>query len=136
MAAYATQIQRDYLVFIHNCIVTDHRAPCLREIAERFNVSFGTVQTHLGMLQKKGFLNWEHGRPRTFVVMLTFAELSGMQIESSTQGTSRVPYTPMDDPIAESPQDIRVELDVWKDRALKAEGIVKVLELRLQKETL
>lgn len=59
-----TDRQREILDFIRAYHSENEYFPSLREIAGHFEVSIGTVQTHLDYLKRKGALNWDKGKPR------------------------------------------------------------------------
>jgi len=59
-----TERQREILGFIVNFHQENGYFPSLREIGAHFNVTLGTVQTHLEYLKRKGALDWEKGKTR------------------------------------------------------------------------
>jgi repressor LexA len=59
-----TERQREILDFIRAYHGENEYFPSLREIAGHFQVSIGTVQTHLDYLKRKGALDWDKGKPR------------------------------------------------------------------------
>jgi repressor LexA len=59
-----TERQREILDFIRAYHGENEYFPSLREIAAHFEVSIGTVQTHLDYLKRKGALDWDKGKPR------------------------------------------------------------------------
>ena len=59
-----TDRQREILDFICSYHGENEYFPSLREIAGNFQVSIGTVQTHLDYLKRKGALDWDKGKPR------------------------------------------------------------------------
>jgi repressor LexA len=59
-----TDRQREILDFIRGYHAEHEYFPSLREIAGNFEVSIGTVQTHLDYLKRKGALDWDKGKPR------------------------------------------------------------------------
>jgi repressor LexA len=59
-----TDRQREILDFIRAYHGENEYFPSLREIAGHFEVSIGTVQTHLDYLKRKGALDWDKGKPR------------------------------------------------------------------------
>jgi repressor LexA len=59
-----TDRQREILDFIRAYHGENDYFPSLREIAGHFQVSIGTVQTHLDYLKRKGALDWDKGKPR------------------------------------------------------------------------
>lgn len=59
-----TERQREILDFISAYHGENEYFPSLREIAGHFQVSIGTVQTHLDYLKRKGALDWDKGKPR------------------------------------------------------------------------
>lgn len=61
-----TDRQQEILNFILAYHGENEYFPSLREIAANFQVSIGTVQTHLDYLKRKGALSWDKGKPRAF----------------------------------------------------------------------
>jgi len=61
-----TERQREFLDFILAYHAKNEYFPSLREIASHFEVSIGTVQTHMDYLKRKGALSWDKGKPRAF----------------------------------------------------------------------
>lgn len=59
-----TDRQREILDFIRAYHGENEYFPSLREIAANFQLSIGTVQTHLDYLKRKGALDWDKGKPR------------------------------------------------------------------------
>lgn len=63
-----TERQREILDYIQAYQSDAGFFPTLREMAAHFQVSIGTVQTHLDYLKRKGALDWEKGRPRALKI--------------------------------------------------------------------
>jgi repressor LexA len=61
-----TERQQEILSYILSYHGKNEYFPSLREIAANFQVSIGTVQTHLDYLKRKGALSWDKGKPRAF----------------------------------------------------------------------
>jgi repressor LexA len=61
-----TERQQEILSYILAYHGKNEYFPSLREIAANFQVSIGTVQTHLDYLKRKGALSWDKGKPRAF----------------------------------------------------------------------
>ena len=67
-----TDRQREILDFIRAYHGENEYFPSLREIAGHFQVSIGTVQTHLDYLKRKGALDWDKGKPRALRIGESF----------------------------------------------------------------
>ena len=118
-----TTIQRDYLIFIHNTLIENSRSPTLRDLAARFNVSIGTVQTHLDFMKTKGLLDWEKGRPATLRVLMTGKELKSLIPEDYHGGSSRVPYESVGEPLLNTPNTLLKDMD-----AILRSAVTEIIE--------
>jgi repressor LexA len=67
-----TERQREILDFIRAYHAEHEYFPSLRETAGHFQVSIGTVQTHLDYLKRKGALDWDKGKPRALRIGMSF----------------------------------------------------------------
>jgi repressor LexA len=63
-----TDRQKQFLTYIVDFHGENDYFPSLREIAAHFEVSIGTVQTHLDSLKRKGALSWDKGKPRALTI--------------------------------------------------------------------
>lgn len=63
-----TEKQQEILNFIRAYHGEHDYFPSLREIGAHFQVSIGTVQTHLDYLKRKGALSWDKGKPRAMTL--------------------------------------------------------------------
>ncbi len=59
-----TEKQSEVLEFIRNFERTHGISPTFREISKGLGLSLGTIQDHLRLLQRKGFITWIPGRKR------------------------------------------------------------------------
>jgi repressor LexA len=63
-----TDRQKEILTFILSSHEEQGYFPSLREIAAHFQLSLGTVQSHLDTLKRKGALDWDKGKSRALKV--------------------------------------------------------------------
>ena len=63
-----TDRQREVFDFIREHIHERRLAPTFQEIADHFGFTLRTAMQYLDVLQKKGFLSRETGKPRTIVL--------------------------------------------------------------------
>jgi len=63
-----TERQQEILNFIRTFHAENDYFPSLREIAANFDISLGTVQTHMDYLKRKGALSWDKGKPRALTI--------------------------------------------------------------------
>ncbi|MES2202642.1 MAG: transcriptional repressor LexA [candidate division FCPU426 bacterium] len=80
-----TERQQEFLDFILSSQADKGYFPSLREIAAHFNVSIGTVQTHLDYLKRKGALSWDKGKPRAFSIAKRAIKAVGTALENMVQ---------------------------------------------------
>jgi repressor LexA len=59
-----TERQREVLGYIIHFNEENGYFPSLREVGSHFELSLGTVQSHLDMLKRKGALDWDKGKTR------------------------------------------------------------------------
>ena len=63
-----TDRQREVFDFVRAYIHARRLAPTFQEIADHFGFTLRTAMQYLDVLQKKGFLSREAGKPRTIVL--------------------------------------------------------------------
>lgn len=68
--------QQKILDFIEKHRIEQNYPPTLKEIAEKFNVTIGTVQDHISALQRKGYLERRKDIARGFRVIKTDSRIS------------------------------------------------------------
>lgn len=78
-----TKMQISLLIYIHDYIKTEYRAPTIREVMEHFDFkSMYTVQTKLAALEKKGYIERRSGA-RGIKLVISEKELAELAIEYS-----------------------------------------------------
>ena len=65
MSRNPTEKQGEIIDFIAEYFRKYGNSPTFRDIAEKFDISVGTVQDHLKSLSNKGIISWIPGRPRS-----------------------------------------------------------------------
>ena len=63
-----TKRQREVLDFIKDFIETRGYPPTLREIGKHFSIAAISVKSHIVLIEKKGFINLQEGKPRAIRV--------------------------------------------------------------------
>ena len=80
-----TKRQQEILNFIKDFIETRGYPPTYQEIGDHFSMSAMSAKSHIVLIEKKGFIDMQQGKPRSIQLKVTLHEALG----DSTDGKIR-----------------------------------------------